>query len=367
MAQASLLAVPMKLVETPIRSTHVAELADISPPPHELAKVEAFAADLKGQLFTAGPEDGQAAVALSKAAKNAAAGSLHSSDVQQKLANPAQRHQRALTQALSAKNAAVVDGKIQESGQLDVDAIKKASRFSLVLDNPKADDTLLAAGIAIANGVPSLYVVPERKSLPWFLREADQTYPGTVHILEEPIPAAAKKAIKQGGEQLYGTRAEAGPIGASVDTFIGCLMSGLTETQYAEGRSHLMAIDSALKDKLGASKNHCEGIMVASTNSFGTPKESLAMDVEAIRAADRCVFYLYDGQPRPSGMWVEAGVAIGLDKPCTFLVPSRDALPPALRGEELPKGVQVVVYSDHAALLAGLESKPAGLLGEGKV
>jgi nucleoside 2-deoxyribosyltransferase len=153
-------------------------------------------------------------------------------------------------------------------------------------------------------------------------------------------------------------------MSGSVDTFIGCLMSGLSEAQYAEGRSHLLAIDAALKDKLGATKNHCEGIMVASTSSFGTPKESLAMDVEAIRAADRCVFYLYDGQPRPSGMWVEAGVAIGLKKPCTFLVPSKDALPPSLRSEELPKGVKVVVYQDHAALLEGLKSTPSTLLGE---
>lgn len=108
-------------------------------------------------------------------------------------------------------------------------------------------------------------------------------------------------------------------------------MSGLSESQYTEGRSHLMAIDEALRTQLGAKKTHCEGIMVASTNSFGTPKESLAMDVEAIRNSNRSVFYLFDGEPRPSGMWVEAGVALGLEKPCTFLDSARTRCRPASR------------------------------------
>lgn len=268
-------------------------------------------------------------------------------------------HLEAFISALSQKNAYVVDGSVGTPGALPLEALKTADLFSVCMQGPKADDSLVAAGVAIARGVPSLYVVPERKQLPWFLREADQTYPGTVKILEQPT-VEQLRAEKQA---LFGARPAPPPTSGEPTTFIGCLMSGLSEAQYTEGRSHLMAIDEALRTQLGAKKTHCEGIMVASTNSFGTPKESLAMDVEAIRNSDRCVFYLYDGEPRPSGMWVEAGVALGLEKPCTFLVPSEDALPPCLKAGARPEHVRVVVYESHAALQSGLGSDAQAWIG----
>src|SRR5262249_19509694 len=147
-----------------------------------------------------------------------------------------------------------------------------------------------------------------------------------------------------------------------VDTFIGCLMSGLSETQYQEGRSHLQAIDGVLREKLASQHNVCEGIQVASTTSFGTPRESLLADLQAVRGSDRCVFYMYDGQPRPSGMGVEAGAAIAANKPSTFLVPDRAALPPALRAVPLPSNVRIVEYGTHENLLAKLAADPAALL-----
>lgn len=260
-------------------------------------------------------------------------------------------------------NAYVVDGSVGTPGALPLDSMKTASHFSVRMESPKADDSLVAAGVAIARGIPSVYVVPERKHLPWFLREADQTYPGTVKIIEEPNAAAVEGRLRAEKEGLFGARAALPPQSGEPTTFIGCLMSGLSEEQYTEGRSHLMAIDEALRTQLGAEKTHCEGIMVASTNSFGTPKESLAMDVEAIRNSDRCVFYLYDGAPRPSGMWVEAGVALGLEKPCTFLVPSEDALPPCLKSGARPEHVRVVVYPSHDALKAGLSSDAQAWIG----
>ncbi len=265
--------------------------------------------------------------------------------------------------ANAALNAYVVDGSVGAPGALALEALKTASLFSVRMEGPKADDSLVAAGVAIARGVPSLYVVPERKQLPWFLREADQTYPGTVKILEQPSAGAIEQQLRAEKQALFGARAALPPASGEPTTFIGCLMSGLSESQYTEGRSHLMAIDEALRTQLGAKKTHCEGIMVASTNSFGTPKESLAMDVEAIRNSDRCVFYLFDGEPRPSGMWVEAGVALGLEKPCTFLVPSEDALPPCLKAGARPEQIRVVVYESHDALKAGLGSDAQAWIG----
>lgn len=44
-----------------------------------------------------------------------------------------------------------------------------------------------------------------------------------------------------------------------------------------------------------------------------------------------CYHLLYDGQSRPSGMWVELGAALGWEKDCLLLTPRREALPPSLR------------------------------------
>lgn len=224
--------------------------------------------------------------------------------------------------------------------------------FTMVLDKPGAEDALLAAGAALADGLPSLYAVPDRKSLPWFLREADQSFPGRVRIEAHPDPKVlARQASHPGAEVRPLDLPERAPIG----TFLGCLMSGLSEEQYASGRQHLQAMDAALTAG-GSESNYCEGIMVASTASFGTPKESLRSDLAAVEASRRCVFYVFDGQPRPSGMWVEAGYALAKGKPSLFLVPDRAALPPSLRTGDLPEGVRVVEYGTHENLL---ESLPA--------
>jgi len=289
---------------------------------------------------------------------------LQTLDLKDKVATGVDQHLATLISAVGTTNTYVVDGEVAKPGKLDLDAIGHASFFSLLLDGAKADDALVAAGVAIAHGVPSLYIVPQNKQLPWFLREADQTYPGTVRIIEEPIGSSLKKTLRDDKNALFGApKPQPSLPAAASETFIGCLMSGLSEAQYTEGRGHLQAIDQAMREKLGAAKTHCEGIMVASTTSFGSPKESLEMDVEAVRRADKCVFYLYDPQPRPSGMWVEAGVALGFGKPCTFLVPSEDALPPCLRAGNRPDNVKVVTYADHAALVAGLAKDPAALIG----
>lgn len=280
------------------------------------------------------------------------------------LARPSRSsHASAVLSALEA-HGALTNRYLADTAQpagLDLDALRRASFFTVRLDTPGADDALLAAGVALAARVPSAYLVPDRKHLPWFLREADQTFPGRVRVVEAADTAALAAQISERGLP-HPTRVEAsavpplpGESPASIDTFIGCLMSGLSESQYAEGRAHLLRIDQVLRDRFGSEHNHCEGILVSSTASFGTPKESLAMDIAAIERAERCVFYAYDGQPRPSGMWVEAGVAIGLGKPSVFLVPSLDALPPALREEPRPPHVRVEVYGDHASLMAKLD------------
>lgn len=224
-------------------------------------------------------------------------------------------------------------------------SFETSDSFAMMLNSPGADDALVAAGAALAKGLPSLYAVPDRKSLPWFLREADQSFSQRVRVAAHPDPKvlAREVAASHPGRQVKPVDL---PARAPIDTFIGCLMSGLTEEQYAEGRSHLKALSETLPGE-----NYCEGLMVASTNGFDTPKDSLVNDLAAVEASRECVFYVYDGTPRPSGMWVEAGYALAKGKPCTFLVPTKDALPPCLRS------ANVVEYGTHEDLLRSLAGR----------
>jgi hypothetical protein len=222
--------------------------------------------------------------------------------------------------------------------KLTPENLAQADYVSLALENPGAEDSLLACGMALAQGKPTVLEAPDRKHLPWFLREGDLSYPKMITITQGPAPVQVE--------------AHPDPItnyGGHFDTFIGCLMSGLTKEQYADGRGHLQQINGAL-----GGSNYCEGIAVGSTDTFGTPKESLIADLAAVKSADRCVFYQYDNSSRPSGMWVELGAALAWGKECTLLTPDLNGVPPAIK-EGIP-GLKVVQYGQHDQLLAALKS-----------
>ena len=268
----------------------------------------------------------------------------------------------------SKASAWICEGQ-DDANLVDLESLKNTSGFAMRMGSPGADDALVAAGVALEAGRPSLYLVPDRKTLPWFLQEADLSYPGQVCIVEGKDPGAVLNACglsanppdpsKVPTPALFPEDPEAG----GPDTFIGCIMSGLTPEQYAEGRSHLQAIDESLKVNFGSPRNFCEGIRVFAPGSFGTPQERLPADLAAVRESRRCVFYVYDATPRPSGMWVELGAAMAQGKSCTVLAPCRESLPPCLQGDALPKGMRVVFYGDHDAMLRQISEDPRLLLG----
>ena len=215
--------------------------------------------------------------------------------------------------------------------QLTPQNLAQSDYVSLSLENPGAEDALLAAGMALAQGKPTVLSAPDRKHLPWFLREADLSYPSQVTVTQAatPVQVQSNPAIIESDQKF--------------DTFIGCLMSGLTKEQYAEGHTHLAQINESL-----GGKNYCEGLAVKTNDGFGTPKESLIVDLAAIKGSDRCVFYQYDNSSRPSGMWVELGAALAWGKECTLLTPDLNGVPPAVR-EGMP-GLKVVQYGSHDQL-----------------
>ena len=238
---------------------------------------------------------------------------------------------------------------------LTPESLAASDYVAISLENPGAEDALLAAGMALAQGRPTVLAAPERSHLPWFLREADLSYPSQVIVVE------GKQGPPVDQVQALGAQPEA--AAPHYDTFIGCLMSGLTKEQYAEGRDHLLEIHQQLGQQLDSPQNYCEGIAVGSTDSFGTPKESLVADLAAVRGSDQCVFYQYDNSSRPSGMWVELGAALAWDKPCTLLTPDLNGVPPAVR-QGLPN-LKVVEYGSHQQMLRLLQQQPASLLNRG--
>lgn len=242
---------------------------------------------------------------------------------------------------------------------LDLAPFSWAEGFTMRLASPAADDALVAAGVALAFGRPSIYLVNERKDLPWFLREADQSYPGQVAIIEGADPLAALEAHPPALRAGLSSRDLREP---KCEGFIGCIMSGLTDLQLAEGRAHLLAIEEALRRSFGCRTSFCEGIRPRAEFSNDHPKNALVRDVAAVRNSRRCVFYVYDRHPRPSGMWVEAGVALALDRPTAFLVPDLAALPPSLRRAYPTGNARVQVFGSHAELLEALRKDPATLL-----
>ena len=237
--------------------------------------------------------------------------------------------------------------------KLDPQVFEQADRVTVSLQNPQAEDALLAAGMALAKDKPLNLHAPDRSHLPWFLQEADLSYPGMVTVVEsEPKKEIDRTPVKDGLRRPQ-----------DHDTFIGCLMSGLSKEQYAEGRSHLLAIHTTLKEKLASPDNFCEGINVGSSDSFGTPKESLVVDLEAIKGSDNCVFYQYDDSSRPSGMWVELGAALAWGKPCTLFSPNLNGVPEAIKSGM--SGLKIVQYGDHQNFQKMLREQPEQLVSAG--
>ena len=157
---------------------------------------------------------------------------------------------------------------------LDPEVLGRSDEVTINLEEPGAEDALLAAGMALAKGVPTVLAAPERNHLPWFLRDADLSYPSRVIVVDTAPPVDAPAQSPPTPKV-----ASASPKPVEHDTFIGCLMSGLSEEEYAEGRSHLTRIHETLRDELDSPDNFCEGIKVGSIDSFGSPKEALVTDL----------------------------------------------------------------------------------------
>lgn len=253
------------------------------------------------------------------------------------------------SQAITIRLPAVNDWQPKGTPKvLDPEVLSRSDQVTINLEKPGAEDALLAAGMALAKGVPTVLAAPDRSDLPWFLRDADLSYPSQVTVVDTSPPVDPAPVDQSPAPT---------PKEVEHDTFIGCLMSGLSKEQYAEGRSHLTQIHETLRDELDSPNNFCEGIKVGSIDSFGSPKEALVTDLDAIKGSEQCLFYQYDDSSRPSGMWVELGAALAWGKPCTLFTPNLKGVPPAIKEGKLPQ-LRVVEYGSHKQLQRLLQNQP---------
>jgi len=226
-------------------------------------------------------------------------------------------------------------------------ALPNAQHLVVRLQRPRADDALVLIGGALYHGVPTAFLIDQETDLPWFLREAEKSYPGQLFRFLRAT-AASDSANQAAAQFAVAQRKPQASAPTQFDTFLGCMMSGLTPEQYEENRSHLLAIDQGLKAR-GLLRTFCEAIAATTQAEFGTPAPHLVADIDALRASHQAVFYAYDSVPRMSSMWVEAGAVVAAGIPALFLISQTDALPPLLQSPH--KNVELCVYGTHATLL----------------
>lgn len=239
----------------------------------------------------------------------------------------------------------------------DVAAIQDASSVSLSLvdQHQEADKklALMVTGAAIASHVPVTLEVNDRKSLPYFLQEAEHIYPSVRINVQSgpPLPEATPPPPHQVTEKF--------------DWFLACQMTGLSDAQREDNNQRLHVID----DTLGG-ENYCQPFTIKNDAqgkpAYNTPADALKLSLDNLQDSKKCIFFFYDDvqRPRPPGMWVEAGHALAEGKECIFLVPDMKVLPSALQvtASELPGNLTVAKYDSHdqiPSLLRELTAYPS--------
>lgn len=72
---------------------------------------------------------------------------------------------------------------------------------------------------------------------------------------------------------------------------------------------------------------YCAALQVNARDDFDAAAFALEDNLRALRASARFALWVPHPLTRPSSVWVETGIALAWDLPCTFFVPSLDVLP----------------------------------------
>lgn len=72
---------------------------------------------------------------------------------------------------------------------------------------------------------------------------------------------------------------------------------------------------------------YCAALQINARDDFDAAAFALEDNVRALRASERFALWVPHPLTRPSSVWVETGIALAWNLPCTFFVPSLDVLP----------------------------------------
>ncbi|NCC37333.1 MAG: hypothetical protein EOM24_35780 [Chloroflexia bacterium] len=145
-------------------------------------------------------------------------------------------------------------------------------------------------------------------------------------------------------EQLAKMRAtrrrKRAPNGSGIwDVFLALPMASTDDDDaFRRVQEDATLLVKALEDHCGFSV-YCGALQVRGRDDFDSPAFALADNVEALKNARHFLLWVDMPLSRPSSVWVEAGMALVMGKPCVYLVHSPDVLPYILKqatGAHLP-------------------------------
>jgi len=119
------------------------------------------------------------------------------------------------------------------------------------------------------------------------------------------------------------------------DVFLASPMESVRDERpdgrYAAERGMAREMVAALMNHCGFTNIFYAGHTIESAADWEAPDSSLEGNIAALRNSDYFVLLALTPPPRPSGVYVEAGLALALGKPSVYFVGSDDSLPWMLR------------------------------------
>ncbi|EHB44067.1 hypothetical protein MycrhDRAFT_6962 [Mycolicibacterium rhodesiae JS60] len=119
--------------------------------------------------------------------------------------------------------------------------------------------------------------------------------------------------------------------------------------RYDEIRQHVMDVQAVLASYADCTV-YCAANDIARAADFDTQKVAYETNWEAIQACRQFVAFLPVPVPlkrTPSSVWVEAGMALAREMPCTFFVPTHDDLPYVLQRALEKRAIDVYFHGEN--------------------
>ncbi|MCE1175044.1 MAG: hypothetical protein LWW77_10615 [Propionibacteriales bacterium] len=115
------------------------------------------------------------------------------------------------------------------------------------------------------------------------------------------------------------------------DVFLALPMASTDDdAAFSQIQHEARALVQALQERCDFTV-YCGALQVAGRDDFDSPAFALADNIEALRKSSNFLLWVDRPLTKPSSVWVEAGIALALGKPCVYLVKEPETLPYILR------------------------------------